>query len=67
MFCVAAAEALAASGDRAAAHITLRRALQQIELRAASLSDPQLRATYLERRQENRRAAALAREWALSD
>jgi eukaryotic-like serine/threonine-protein kinase len=66
MFRVVAAEALLAAGDRRAAEQTLAEALLRIERRAASIHDPELRTSYLENREENRRARALASAWAVT-
>jgi serine/threonine protein kinase len=66
IFRVAAAEALFAGGQRSAAEGALREALRQIERRAAKLSDPTHRASYLTARAENRRAAELARSWRIA-
>jgi hypothetical protein len=63
LFRIAAAEALFAGGDRSEAESTLREALRQIELRRAKIFDPSLKESYLTRREENRRAAELARAW----
>jgi hypothetical protein len=60
---VAAAEALRAGGDRRAAEDVLRVALRAISLRAATIADPTLRRSYLDRREENRRARELEGLW----
>lgn len=60
---VAAAEALFAGGDPLGAEATVRAALRQIELRAARIAEPDLKASFLERRPENRRARELAKAW----
>jgi hypothetical protein len=62
-FRVAAAEALFEAGEHAAGESVLREALRQVELRAGKIADPVLRARFLERRTENRRALELARAW----
>jgi hypothetical protein len=59
MFNVSAAEALLRAGDGEAGGNCLRLALDQIERRAALMTDPVLRDSYLSRREENRRAFAL--------
>jgi hypothetical protein len=59
MFNVSAAQALLAAGDGEAGGHHLRLALDQIERRAALMTDPAMRASYLGRREENRRAFAL--------
>ena len=63
MFQVAAAEAFFAAGSRGEAETALREALRQIEVRASKLSDPALRSSFLNGRDENRRARAHARSW----
>ena len=63
MFQVAAAEAFFAAGNRAEAEAALREALRQIEIRASKLRDPALRRSFLDGREENRRARAHARAW----
>jgi serine/threonine protein kinase len=62
VFRVAAARALHASGDSEAAARALEGALREMGLRAALISDAELRRSYLGR-EENRRAGALARTW----
>ena len=64
-FRVAGAEALDAGGDRAAAAVVLGGALHEIDLRAALIADEALRRGFLMRREENRRAVALARAWGI--
>jgi len=62
---VASAEALDVGGDRAAAAVVLGGALHEIDLRAALIPDEALRRGFLTRREENRRAVALARAWGI--
>jgi hypothetical protein len=61
MFRVAAAEALFEGGDRRSAERVLAGAIDQIELRAGTMSDAAMKDSYLTRRAENRRAFELAR------
>lgn len=61
LFRTAAAEALLEAGHRPEGEAALAKALEQIELRAAKITDPELKASYLTRRYENRSAAELAR------
>ena len=64
---VAAADALFSGGDRGAAESALRGALHQIEERAAAMTDTAVKEAYLTGREENRRAAELARAWRLDE
>ncbi|HWA77079.1 MAG TPA: protein kinase [Polyangiaceae bacterium] len=61
-FLVAAAEAFFENGESAPAERTLRQALTRIDARAAKMSEPLTKETYLSRRSENRRARELAAE-----
>jgi eukaryotic-like serine/threonine-protein kinase len=63
LFCVAAAEALLAAGDRPEAERALRDAIRQIDVRARKFAEPGPKQTYLTGRPENRRAFELARAW----
>ena len=54
------AEALAAAGAAAAARAVVARAAQRVRDRAAKIADPELRASFLENVEENRRTLRLA-------
>jgi serine/threonine protein kinase/tetratricopeptide (TPR) repeat protein len=60
-FLVAATEAFFANDERALGERTLRDALRRMEARAAKMTDPETRRTYLTARRENRRARELSR------
>ena len=57
------AEALSASGDFAGARRMIATARERLLERAAKISDPAWRASFLERVPENARTMALARAW----
>jgi len=59
---LAHAEALAATGDHAAAREALREARGRLLARAAKISDPRVRQSFLERVPENARTLALAQQ-----
>jgi serine/threonine protein kinase/tetratricopeptide (TPR) repeat protein len=60
---LAASEAFYAVGDRDRAHRELARTLHEIKLRAADITDPHWRNTYLSRNRGCIRARALAEQW----
>ena len=60
--CLVHAEALAATGDHAAAREALREARGRLLARAAKISDPRVRQSFLERVPENARTLALAQQ-----
>ncbi|MBK8257334.1 MAG: hypothetical protein IPK82_32250 [Polyangiaceae bacterium] len=57
------AEALAHAGDHDAARAAIAEAFARLSARAAALSDPEMRASFLERVPENARTVELSRVW----